>query len=160
MVREALLDQERQALKSRREQKVMDAIIEATTVELAPELVAEEEQTLFSRFREQLAKQNIEFEQWMAASQKKPEEVQEDFRKQAEQRLRLRFGMEHLMEERNIVPGEQDIQSMVEQQLSSLPPEQREQAREAVKDPAYRAQLEWQWKVERLLSDLLPIAAA
>ena len=79
-----------------------------------------------------------------------------DMKKQAEQRLTVRLGMQELVEEKKIDVTDEEMDQIVESFLAQATPEQRKQA-----EPAYQKgaqayeQLKWQTKVEKALKELL-----
>ena len=95
-------------------------------------------------------------EQWMQASGKKPEEVVEEMKKQAEDRLVLRLGMQQLVEEKNIDITDEEMDQIVEGFLGQATPEQRKEVGAAYEKGAQAyEQLKWQKKVEKALAGLL-----
>lgn len=155
-VRESMMMQERAMEDQRRERVLMEELAKCTSVELAPELIDEETRQLVGEFEQQLQKQGMDLEKWMQASGKQPEEVLTDMKKQAEQRLTLRLGMQQLVEELNIDVTDEEMDLIVEGFLAQATPEQRKEV-----EPAYQKgaqayeQLKWQKKVEKALAELL-----
>ena len=155
VVRDSLLEQEKRAWRSSQEQQVLNAIADATDVELADVLIEEEVQGLFAQLRRQLEQQGIGFESWLAVSGKKPEDIEAEFREQAIVRLKTRFGIEKRIEDDGITASDDDINALIEERAATAPPEQADQVRQAYQLPEYRADIEWQAKVNTLISSYL-----
>ena len=155
-IRESMMQQEETLEKQRRERVLMEEIAKATTVELAPELIDEETRQLATEFEQQLQGQGMNLEQWMQQTQKKPEELLQEFRTQAEQRLKLRLGMQELVDQKDIEISDEEMDMLVESFLAQATPDQREQIKPAYQKGAEAyEQLKWQTKVEKVLSEML-----
>lgn len=140
----------------RRERNLMEEIAKCTKVELAPELVDEETRQMIGEFDQQLRQQGMDLEKWMQASGKKPEEVMADFKKQAEQRLTVRLGVQKLVEDKNIDVTDEEMDQIVDSFLAKATPDQRKEVQPAyAKGAQAYEQLKWQTKVEKVLSEML-----
>jgi len=155
-IRRSMEQQEQNIERKRREEQLFEAIREATVVELAPELVEEEKGAIIEQMEQQLQRQGKKFQDWLQAQKKTPEEVQKDLQIQAEKRLRLRLGIEQLIEDKDIRIPEEEMERNITALLAPLSEEQRTQLREQYQQgkPAY-AQLAWQKKVEKLIESFL-----
>jgi len=155
-MRESMVQQEMSFENQRRERVLMDELTKCTKVELAEELIAEETRQMVGEFEQQLSTQGMNMEQWMQASGKKPEEVVADMKKQAEQRLTLRLGMQQLVEEKNIDITDEEMDQIVEGFLGQATPDQRSEVESAYQKGAQAyEQLKWQKKVEKALGEML-----
>lgn len=155
-MRESMVQQEMSFENQRRERVLMDELTKCTKVELAEELIAEETRQMVGEFEQQLSTQGMNMEQWMQASGKKPEEVVADMKKQAEQRLTLRLGMQQLVEEKNIDITDEEMDQIVEGFLGQATPHQRSEVESAYQKGAQAyEQLKWQKKVEKALEAML-----
>ncbi|MBU0767075.1 trigger factor [Patescibacteria group bacterium] len=155
-VRESMEQQEERLSDQKREQELLDQIRKATKVELAPELVEEEERDLFENFARQLKERNIELSDWMKKMDKKPENIKSDMNKQAVDRLTLRFGIQHLADEKEIDLDDKEMEQAVAETLASMKPEQRAKI-EPMYQKGYQGwhQLKWQKRVEKLIKMML-----
>ena len=155
-MRESMQGQEMTMETQRRERVLMEELTKCTKVELAPELIDEETRQMVGEFEQQLSQQGMNMEQWMQASGKKPEEVVEEMKKQAEDRLVLRLGMQQLVEEKNIDITDEEMDQIVEGFLGQATPEQRKEVGAAYEKGAQAyEQLKWQKKIENALAGLL-----
>jgi trigger factor len=155
-IEESMRMQEERIENQKREEKLFDSIRDATKVELAPELVEEEEKQLLDDFAQQLASKQMTMQQWMEQTGKKPEELQKEINERAQGRLKLRFGMQKLIEEKEIDVSDDEMKKAIGEMTASLTPEQRIKAAPAYAKgkPAYE-QLKWQKKVERFIAETL-----
>jgi len=155
-VRESMITQEERIERQRREQLLMDEIRKATHVDLAPELVQEETESLLEELEEDLRRRNSTIGDWLKSSGKKPEAVQKEFEERASQRLGLRLGIRELVETKDISISDAEMEKTIAELLAPLSEKERKEY-----EPAYRKgekaydQLLWQKKVEKLFDGML-----
>lgn len=147
-IRESMTAQEEQSDRQRRENELFDAILKATSVDLADELLSHEERQLFSEIERQLTDQQQSFEDWMKRTKRTPETLQKELREEAQKRLTLRFGIEKLLTEKNIDADDAEIQKMLE----GAPPDERAQF---VKGSDRYEELRWRQRVQKLMDLML-----
>jgi len=155
-IRKSMIMQEERIDRTRREQELMDAIRKATHVDLAPELVEEEERGLLEDLQEELRKQSKTFDDWMKVTGKKVEDVKKELEEKAKQRLALRLGIRELMEIKQITVSDEEMASTVTEMLAPLSEKERKEVEPAyVKGERAYDQLLWQKKVEKLFEGML-----
>lgn len=155
-IRTTMQGEEEQIERNRRERALFDSIVEATDVELAPELLDEEVKGLIEEFSGQLERQGMSLEQYITQTKVTPEKFMTDMKSQAEKRLKLRLGIEELVVSRKITISEEAEEAAVQEVVSRAPKGQESQIQESYrKGSNAREQLVWQQKVEQLISDLL-----
>lgn len=155
-VKESMVGQEVAMEDQRRERVFMEELAKCTHVEIAPELIDEETRQLVGEFSQQLQQQGMSVEQWMQQSGKKPEEFVEEMKKQAAERLKVRLGMQQLVQEKNIDVTDEEMDQIVSSHLAKATPEQRNEAEPAYKKGAQAyEQLKWQQKVEKAIKSML-----
>jgi len=125
-------------------------------VELVPELVADEKETLLDDLAEQLKRQNMDLEEWMKRTGKTLEQMEEELSRQAEKRLTLRLGISTLIEEKTIDISDEEMKKGMDTLLSPLSVEERLNIAPAYAkgEKAYE-QLKWQMKVDKLLEEII-----
>ncbi|MBU2213080.1 trigger factor [Patescibacteria group bacterium] len=155
-VRESMEQQEERINDQKREQELLEKIRKATKVELAPELIEEEERDLFENFARELKERSFELSDWMKKMKKKPEDIKADMNKQAVDRLTLRLGIQHLADEKGTDLTDKEMKQAVAEFLAPLEPEQRAKI-EPMYQKGYQGwhQLKWQKRVEKLISQML-----
>jgi len=114
-----LKDQRKQHVMQQREEDLLKAVKEATTVDLAPELVNVEAQIVLDGFIERLKKQGLTFDDWLKSTGKDPKLVGEEVKTAARDRLTLRFGMHEVVKERDITVTDDDVHAFIHQGVSS-----------------------------------------
>ena len=155
-VEQSMVQQEVAMENQRRERVFMEELAKCTQVELAPELIDEETKQLVGEFGQQLQQQGMSIEQWLEHSGKKPEEFVEEMKKQAGERLKVRLGMQKLVEEKSIDVTDEEMDQIVGSFLAKASPEQRKEAEPAYKKGAQAyEQLKWQHKVEKVIKTML-----
>ena len=155
-VREPMEKREEELQRRKAEEEAFEKIREATTVELVPELVADEKEALLDDLAEQLKRQNMGFEEWMKRTGKTAEQMEEELSKQAEKRLTLRLGISTLIEEKAIDISDEEMRKGMDSLLSPLSVEERLSIAPAYAkgEKAYE-QLQWQMKVDKLLEEII-----
>lgn len=155
-IRTGMADQEHRIEQQRREGALFEAILKATSVDLADELIDDEFRSLLRDFAESLKEQGMTLEQWMEKSKKTPEDVERDIRKRATDRLTLRMGIQQLMEDKKIEVTDEDMHKAIQEMVAPLDPEKRlEIAPLYAKGQRNYEQLKWQRMVEKLMMELL-----
>jgi trigger factor len=157
-LRRAMVREEERLERARREQQLFDAIVRATDVDLAPELVEEEAQDILEDLRGELQRQNRTLEDWMKATGKKPEELEKELAERAGKRLKLRLGIRELLEVKQITVSDEEIAASVKALLEPLSEKERREVELAYckGEKAYE-QLKWQKKVEKLVEGMLKV---
>lgn len=152
----ALKHRKEQTERRQREKAFFEQVPKIIDVDLAPELLEDEERQMLSSLNENLRTKNLSFEDWLKRTGKSEEAFRTDMRKGAEHRLRLRFGIDALLAEHTITVSEEEITKDTEEFLRSLPPSERDRLA-----PLYapggegRKRLHWQRRMQKLLAVFL-----
>ena len=156
LITESMMAQEQQMEKQAREQKLMDAVAAATTVELAPELLESEQRDLFQDLQKNLEQQGMTVEDWVNSTGKKAEEIHKDMEEQAIKRITLRLGMQQLVTEKGTTITDDEMTHIVQELLGPIQGEERKKI-EPMYKPGERAydQLKWQKTVEKVIDEML-----
>ena len=91
-----LTGQRRNAEMKRREEELYKKVREATTIDLAPELIDAEVHEMLADLQHRLKEQDSTVEKWLETTGKKWEQVVEEMKGIAKDRIILRFGMQML----------------------------------------------------------------
>ena len=153
-IEESVKERERMRESQRREALLLDQIRDHTEMELPDELVHEEKRQLLDEMQERLKRQNMTLKDWVEKLGKSVEEMDKDLTKAAQGRIKLRFGLEKLLEDKKIEATEDEMKAAVDAFVRQLPPDQRKSAN-VEKDSSAYAQLMWQKRVEKLFGELL-----
>jgi len=152
----SMREQEERVERQRRENELFEMIGKATKVEIAPELIEEEEHDLLNDFTERLKGGNLTLEEWLKKSGKTMEDLRKEVHADAEAKLRLRFGVQKLVADRTTEVSDAEVSAAIDAYLQDLPETDRRQ-----KEPIYRKgfqgweQFTWKLKVEKLIEELL-----
>lgn len=151
-IRNSLIEQERQMIKNRREGKLFDEIRSRTTVDLAPELIEHELRSMIEALEHNLESRGLTLEQWLSTTGKKGEDVRKEMEEDAKKRLTLRFGLEKLIEEKEITANDEEVQKAVDEELIGLTDAERKNAQPQFQkgSDGWRS-AEWKVKVEKIV---------
>ncbi|MDB4979016.1 MAG: trigger factor [Candidatus Peribacteria bacterium] len=155
-IEKSMREQEEGLDRQKREEKLLDALVAATEVDLADELVEREAQSILVDLDDQLKKQGQTLEQWMEQTERKPEEMQKELLEQGTRRLKLRFGMEKALEMKNIEVTDDEMKTLIDSVLSSSPENERGKlaARYTPGNNEYE-EVKWRRKVEKFMDEML-----
>lgn len=124
-IRTKMLLEEEQIERTRREGELLERIRAATDVVIAPELVEEEEHAVLEELDQQLKAQGLTAKDWMAQSKKDPVELKKDIADRAEKRIRLRLGLQKLVETNGKRLTEDDVFPLIEEFRRGVPEKDR-----------------------------------
>lgn len=152
----SMLKQEEEIERRRREGALLDAIRDAVQADFADEVIEDEAGDMLKEFGEQLQEQNISIEQWLEQTGKDAKGFADDMKQKAIGRLKLRYGMQALVEKNAAEIAEEEMLSVISEHLAPLSQEEREKALpDYAKGRHAYERLLWQKKVERLLDEFL-----
>lgn len=155
-IEQSMKAQEEESERTRRENELLSAIVNAAKVDIAPELLEQEERLMLQDLQRSLEEQKMTFDQWLKKRGKKPEEIGKELREESTRRLTLRFALEALLEEKKIEATADELAAARMQMLASIPEEQRKAA-----EPYYSeggdgfAELAWRVRVQKLIGLML-----
>ena len=104
-----LRDQKQKEVNAQREHEFFTAVRERTVVDLAPELVQHEVESLLENLNADLKERNMTLDQWLQQSNKTPKSLGEELRSAAEERLILRAGIRFLLDKASIKVPEEEV---------------------------------------------------
>lgn len=155
-IEEQMRKQEEQIEHVRRERLLLEEIRNATTVEIAPELVEEEEKLLLEELASELERQGRTVAQYFQESQKSPVEMREELTENAKKRITLRLGLQQLVEATEKRLSDEDMRSITAAALAQVPQEERPTLERDFREKGERYErLKWQKEVEGLIEDML-----
>jgi trigger factor len=155
-VEKSIRDQEDQADRMRREKELFDAIREATSIELAPELVLHERRAIEREIGENLEREKTTLEDWLKQTDRTMDKLVKELEEEATKRLTLRFAIQHLLDERKIEVADADLEKEIEHMLEHVPANERARYEAMYKPGAEgRDELSWRKRVEKLVETML-----
>lgn len=113
-IRENLEARSEQTLRESLEEKVMDELVERSTFEVSPIMLEHEAEHVLRDQQNALAQYNISFEQWAAQTGKTAEQMVEDARQTAENRVKRTLVMDLLAEAEGIEPTDEEVEAEIE----------------------------------------------
>lgn len=114
-VRSMLAEQKKRGEMQKREQELLKLVREATTIDLAPELLNAEAQVVFHDFEDRIKSQGLTFADWIKSTGKEQKQVEEELMQAAKDRLTLRFGMHEVVKEREITVTDEEVNALIHQ---------------------------------------------
>ncbi len=113
----------------RKEDKLLEQILERTDVELPPQLIEEEVDYILEDMKADLQEKGITFEQYMKATKKTQEDIQKDYQQEAEKRIKIRLALQFLFTEENITADDADMEEELNEIVMSYPEGEREKVK-------------------------------
>lgn len=143
--------------RQKRDHEVLKLVAKYTKVELAPELIDDEAEALIEDHARKLQQYGIAFEDWLKQQNKSVTDLFNEMRPMAEERLKIRFGMNHLIKEWKIDVTDEEMGEAVEKLLAPLKDVNHEQLKEMYKpEGRMYEQFKQQKKVEKVMEKLCP----
>ena len=113
-IRENLEARSEQTLRESLEEKVMDELVERSTFEVSPIMIEHEAEHVLREQQSALARYNISFEQWAAQTGKTTEDLVNDAKQSAENRVKRTLIMDLLAEAEGIEPTDDEVEQEIE----------------------------------------------
>ncbi len=155
-IEKTLKDQDAQTDRSRREKELFEGIRTATSIDLAPELIAHEERMIFDEVASNLEREKTTMEEWLKQTNRTVENLQKELTEEATKRLTLRFAIQWLIDEKKIEMTPEELATAISDLLKDVPDAERKNAE------AYYAEgsdgyeeLKWRKRVEKLVEEML-----
>lgn len=114
-VRERLENTKKQNAENEADNKLIDQIVEHTSVELPDALVDEEINNQIQQLANQISQYGMSLTQYLSMMGKKPEDLKEDYRENAVKTVTTRLALEKIAEAENIVPTDEDLNKEYEE---------------------------------------------
>ena len=153
---ESMAKQEEDLGRQKREEQFLDALVNAVVADFPQELIDNEAQSILVDLHDQLKQQGATIEDWLKQTDRTPEQLQTELKEQAERRLKLRFGMEKALQEKNIQVSDEEVAELIAKMIANARPAERGQLEAAyVKGSSDYEQLRWRRRVEKLIEGML-----
>lgn len=155
-IRTKMRSEEEQIERTRREGELLEKIRAATDVTIAPELIEEEEHAVLEELDQQLKAQGLTAKDWMSQSKKDPVELKKDITDRAEKRIRLRLGLQKLVETKDKRLTDEDMAPLLQEFRKGIPEKDR-----ATVEPRLRKggdlydRIKWQHEVQGVIEGML-----
>ena len=151
-----LTNQKRGAEMKRREEELYAKVKAATQIDVAPELIDAEVQEMLRDLQERLKQQQTTVEQWLESTGKKWEEVVDEMKGIAKERIVLRFGMQMLADHRKAEPDATKLAASLESERMHAQ-EHGQTIPEAELKPggSVYEQASWELKMQKLVTEMI-----
>lgn len=142
--------------KVRRENEFLEQLAGKTEVEIPNALIEEEIDGMIEEFTNELSGKGITLEQYLEGAKKELKDLREIRKKEAEKRLKLRFGLHQLFDQEKIEATEEELNKEMEHVKSLYPENEREKLVKEFADGGYlMRRLENKIKMEKLFERYL-----
>jgi trigger factor len=157
IVEENLLRDHEYEEKVRRENEVLEKLIDKTQVEIPESLIEEELDGMIDEMKSDLENRGIPFDKFLEQSKKELKDLRADRRKEALKRLTLRFGLQQVFEQDHLSVSEDELKKEIEHVISLYPEHEREKLKKEYTTGSYLVRrLENKLKMDKLFERLLP----
>jgi len=142
--------------KVRRENEYLEKIIELTKVEIPEILLEEELDGMIDEFKSELEQRGIPFERYLEQTKKTIEDLRKARRKEAENRLKLRFGLQQIFQQEKIELSNDELKKEIEHIIALYPKNEQYKVRSEYKNDSYLLRrLENKLKMDKLFERFL-----
>lgn len=151
------LEREREhATKTRKEDEYLNQLADLTKVDIPSALLEEELDGMMEEFQSSLEQKGLTLAQYLEQSKKTLEEVRDMRKKEAEKRLKLRFGLQQVFKQEDIKATEEDLNKEVQQIMELYPEGERDKVQTEYNEGSYlRRRLENKVMMEKLFARYL-----
>jgi trigger factor len=155
-IRKNLEHEKKHQASMHQENDFLEKIIDLTKVELPEALVEEEIDGILEEFKNDLEGRGISLQQFLEANKKELKDLREQYRKEAEKRLTLRFGLQKLFEQEKLEVNGDEMKAEIEHIIGLYPEKERAKIRQDYKEESYLwRRLENKLKMEKLFDRYL-----
>ena len=134
--------------KRRQENSLLEEIAKVTKVDLSDMLIEDEVNHMLREIQQELAQKGIRYEDYLKQINKSEEEIREQMKKEAVQRLTIRFGLHEIMEQEKIEVSDDDVEKEFAKMAQMYGQEQP-------KSPELMARIKNSIRISRLFETLL-----
>ncbi len=125
-LKNGLTEDKAKAEKDRVRVEAIDKIIEKTEFEIPQILITREEENLMENLKEKVKHEmNIELSQYFQQINKTKEEVEEDFKKVAQERIKRFLILHQISKNENIIASDEEIKARLDELLMQYPEEEK-----------------------------------
>ncbi|MDP4008244.1 MAG: trigger factor [Candidatus Peregrinibacteria bacterium] len=120
-VEEVLSDKKKDDAKGKAEGELIEKILKATEVEIAPQLIEQETEVIFNDYKRQIESKGITFEKHLEMSKADPEAMKKEMAKEAGKRVKMRFALDYIIEQEKFDVTEKEVEKEIEMITSRYP---------------------------------------
>lgn len=123
--------------KDNRLEKIFKTLLETTTVQIPAILIQQEVERMLSRLIDQTSRLGLTVEQYLASTGKTSEQIQSEYRQQAEESLKLELILSKIADEQKVEIKDEEVEKMI----NAAPDESTKKAMDTPTQRAYIRQL-------------------
>lgn len=112
------------------ENKVVTEIIKITKVEVPDALIDQEIEGMLEEQKMRVQQQGMEWDKYLEHIKKTEEDFKKEMRNAAEERIKARLGVHHVIKEAKIEVSDQEVKDKMEELIKKYPEDQQKMARE------------------------------
>ncbi len=127
-IRKNLAEQKKNEERMRQEDKVLEAVLERTEVEISDMLIDEEVEYILEDIKADLKEKGLTYEQYLKVSKKSEADLLKDHKKEAEKRIKIRLALQFLFTEEKIEVTDSETDAELASLALSYPPSEQEKA--------------------------------
>ncbi len=155
-ISENLLHDKQHQAKVRRENDFLEKIIELIEVEIPEALEEEEIDSIIEEFKNDLESKGITLQQFLDSNGKQLSDIREQHRKEAQKRLKLRFGLQDIFQKEHFEVTPDELKQEIERMINLYPENERAKIRQEYENGSYLyRRLENKLKMEKLFDRFL-----
>lgn len=113
-IKEKIRAQKKETAKTERENKIVDAAVEAATMDIPEAMIEEQVQQMTEEFAQRLSYQGLSMEQYLQFSGMDAQKFADDLKPQAVKRIETRLVLEAIVKAENIEASEDDFKAELE----------------------------------------------
>lgn len=107
-VQEVLMDKKKDEAKATAESELIEKILKATEIEVAPQLIEAETEVIFNDYKKGVESRGVKFEKHLELTKQDPEKLKKGMSQEAEKRVKMRFALDYIIDqEKFTVTGEE-----------------------------------------------------
>jgi FKBP-type peptidyl-prolyl cis-trans isomerase (trigger factor) len=120
-IKKGIGEEKERAAKDTRRGKIIEALLEKVEVEIPAIFVESELDKIMSQMKEDVARFNIPFEDYLKRIEKTEEQMREEFRKQARQRAKLQLTLNKIAEDEKVEADKAEVDEEVKHAFEHFP---------------------------------------
>lgn len=141
----------------RQEGQFIEELIKRAKIELPESLIEEEVSHMIGEMKHELEhKRKITLEDFLAQNKKTMEDLQKEYRPEAEKRIRARLVINHVIDKEGIDVDNQELEKEIEGVLALYPAQEKDKIEKHYKSGEARSRLKNRLKLDKLFKKYLP----
>lgn len=141
------------------EDLVVGMVVDQSTVELPPSIIAQEVDRMMGRLRDRLKAQNVSFDQYLKIVDKTEEQIRDELREDAVRNLKTALVLDKVADNENIEVSSEEVGERIDQMAEAFG-EEAEKAAKVLSAPERRADIAFSLRTQRTIDRLVELATA